>query len=87
MLFLYFNSIIPYCKTESVAYWKTWKLNGSIDASQVEVGRVMETLTGSAPDPSTVSRVFHSLEEENEQRISVVFHLTFPGFSCTLQTS
>jgi putative transposase len=36
-------------------------------ASQVKVGQVMETLTGSAPSPSTVSRVFHSLEEEYEQ--------------------
>jgi putative transposase len=28
------------------------------------VGEVIETLTGTKPSPSTVSRVFHSLEEE-----------------------
>jgi transposase-like protein len=36
-------------------------------ASQVRVGEVMETLTGSAPSPSSVSRVFHTLEAEYEQ--------------------
>src|SRR5579883_95844 len=36
-------------------------------ASQVRVGEVMETLTGSAPSPSSVSRVFHTLESEYEQ--------------------
>jgi transposase-like protein len=36
-------------------------------ASQAQVGQVMETLTGSHPSPSTVSRVFHSLEAEYEQ--------------------
>ena len=35
-------------------------------ASQAKVGEVMETLTGSKPSPSTVSRVFHSLENEDE---------------------
>jgi putative transposase len=35
--------------------------------SQEQVGQVMETLTGSHPSPSTVSRVFHSLEAEYEQ--------------------
>jgi putative transposase len=33
-------------------------------ASQVQVGAVVETLTGTKPSPSTVSRVFHSLEDE-----------------------
>lgn len=32
--------------------------------SQQQVGNVVEQLTGSAPSPSTVSRVFHSLERE-----------------------
>jgi len=32
-----------------------------------QVGQVMETLTGSKPSPSTVSRVFHTLEAEYEQ--------------------
>ncbi len=32
--------------------------------SQAQVGQVMETLTGSHPSPSTVSRVFHTLEAE-----------------------
>ena len=32
--------------------------------STVRVGEVMETLTGSKPSPSTVSRVFHTLEDE-----------------------
>jgi len=32
--------------------------------SMAKVGAVVETLTGSHPSPSTVSRVFHSLEEE-----------------------
>jgi len=36
-------------------------------ASQVKVGEVMETLTGSKPSPSTVSRVFHTLQSEYEQ--------------------
>jgi putative transposase len=36
-------------------------------ASQARVGEVMETLTGSAPSPSSVSRVFHTLESEYEQ--------------------
>ena len=36
-------------------------------ASQARVGEVMETLTGSKPSPSTVSRVFHSLQSEYEQ--------------------
>lgn len=35
--------------------------------SQVQVGQVMETLTGSHPSASTVSRVFHTLEAEYEQ--------------------
>ena len=33
-------------------------------ASTRRVGEVVETLTGSHPSPSTVSRVFHSLEDE-----------------------
>jgi transposase-like protein len=32
--------------------------------STSRVGEVIETLTGTKPSPSTVSRVFHSLEEE-----------------------
>lgn len=32
--------------------------------SMAKVGQVVETLTGSKPSASTVSRVFHSLEEE-----------------------
>jgi len=36
-------------------------------ASQVRVGEVMETLTGSKPSPSSVSRVFHTLQAEYEQ--------------------
>ncbi len=32
-----------------------------------QVGQVMETLTGSKPSPSTVSRVFHTLEAEYAQ--------------------
>jgi len=36
-------------------------------ASQVRVGAVMETLTGSAPSPASVSRVCHPLEAEYEQ--------------------
>jgi hypothetical protein len=32
--------------------------------SMAKVGQVVETLTGSQPSASTVSRVFHSLEEE-----------------------
>ncbi len=39
-------------------------LNG---VSMQRVGEVVETLTGSKPSPSTVSRVFHSLEGEFEQ--------------------
>ena len=35
--------------------------------STSKVGEVMETLTGTKPSASTVSRVFHSLEEEYEQ--------------------
>ena len=35
--------------------------------STAQVGAVIEALTGSHPSPSTVSRVFHSLEEEFEQ--------------------
>jgi putative transposase len=35
--------------------------------STAKVGEVIETLTGSQPSASTVSRVFHSLEEEYEQ--------------------
>jgi transposase-like protein len=35
--------------------------------STAQVGVVIEALTGSHPSPSTVSRVFHSLEEEFEQ--------------------
>lgn len=35
--------------------------------STAGVGDVMETLTGSHPSPSTVSRVFHTLEGEYEQ--------------------
>jgi putative transposase len=34
--------------------------------SMEQVGNVVETLTGAHPSPSTVSRVFHSLEEEFE---------------------
>lgn len=34
--------------------------------STEKVGRVLETLSGSRPSPSTVSRVFHTLEEEFE---------------------
>ncbi len=34
--------------------------------SMEQVGNVIETLTGAHPSPSTVSRVFHSLEEEFE---------------------
>src|SRR5260370_30930775 len=32
-----------------------------------QVGQVMETLTGTKPSPSTVSRVFHTLEAEYAQ--------------------
>ncbi len=32
--------------------------------SQQRVGEVVEALTGVGPSPSTVSRVFHTLEEE-----------------------
>ncbi len=35
--------------------------------SQARVGEVVETLTGTKPSASTVSRVFHSLESEYEQ--------------------
>jgi hypothetical protein len=35
--------------------------------SQAKVGQVIETLTGSQPSASTVSRVFHTLETEYEQ--------------------
>ena len=35
--------------------------------SQEKVGEVIESLTGSKPSASTVSRVFHSLHEEYEQ--------------------
>jgi putative transposase len=35
--------------------------------STEKVGQVLETLSGSHPSPSTVSRVFHTLEEEFEQ--------------------
>jgi putative transposase len=35
--------------------------------SQEKVGQVIETLTGSQPSASTVSRVFHTLQEEYEQ--------------------
>jgi transposase-like protein len=35
-------------------------------ASTTRVGEVVETLTGQKPSPSTVSRVFHSLEDEFE---------------------
>ena len=34
--------------------------------STEQVGNVVETLTGTHPSPSTVSRVFHTLEEEFE---------------------
>ena len=34
--------------------------------STARVGEVLETMTGSKPSPSTVSRVFHTLEEEYE---------------------
>ncbi len=34
--------------------------------STARVGEVLETMTGSKPSPSTVSRVFHTLEEEHE---------------------
>jgi transposase-like protein len=33
-------------------------------ASTLQVGALVETLTGTKPSPSTVSRVFHSLEDE-----------------------
>jgi len=36
-------------------------------ASTTQVGEVMATLTGSQPSASTVSRVFHTLEEEYDQ--------------------
>jgi len=36
-------------------------------ASQVKVGEVIETLTGSKPSPSTVSRVFHPLHSAYQQ--------------------
>jgi putative transposase len=39
-------------------------LNG---VSMQRVGEVVETLTGSKPSASTISRVFHSLESEDEQ--------------------
>jgi putative transposase len=32
--------------------------------SQQQVGSVVEQLTGNSPSPSTVSRVFHTLEAE-----------------------
>jgi putative transposase len=35
--------------------------------SQAQVGEVVETLTGTKPSASTVSRVFHTLESEYEQ--------------------
>ena len=35
--------------------------------STEKVGEVLETLSGSHPSPSTVSRVFHTLEEEFEE--------------------
>src|SRR5215467_10507770 len=35
--------------------------------SMAKVGQVVETLTGSNPSASTVSRVFHTLEEEYKQ--------------------
>jgi Transposase, Mutator family len=35
--------------------------------STAKVGEVIETLTGSHPSASTVSRVFHTLESEYEQ--------------------
>jgi putative transposase len=35
--------------------------------SQARVGGIMETLNGVKPSPSTVSRVFHTLEEEYQQ--------------------
>lgn len=41
--------------------------------SQAQVGQVMETLTGSHPSPSTVSRVFPTLEAEYEQWKSRTF--------------
>jgi transposase-like protein len=34
--------------------------------STAQVGDVLETLTGTHPSPSTISRVFHSLEDEFE---------------------
>jgi putative transposase len=36
-------------------------------ASTTQVGEVVEALSGTQPSPSTVSRVFHGLEEEFEQ--------------------
>lgn len=36
-------------------------------ASTEKVGQVLETLSGSHPSPSTVSRVFHTLEEEFDE--------------------
>lgn len=36
-------------------------------ASQKRVGEVMESLTGTQPSPSAVSRVFHTLKSEYEQ--------------------
>jgi len=35
--------------------------------SMARVGEVVETLTGTKPSASTVSRVFHTLESEDEQ--------------------
>lgn len=49
------------------------ELDGAIEemfvkgVSTTKVGEVLETLTGSHPSASTVSRVFHSLEAEYEQ--------------------
>ncbi|GHO61375.1 transposase for insertion sequence element ISRM5 [Ktedonobacter sp. SOSP1-52] len=49
------------------------ELDGAIEemfikgVSMAKVGEVIETLTGSHPSASTVSRVFHTLEEEYEQ--------------------
>lgn len=52
--------------------WRQAELDGAIaemfiaGASTRQVGQVLEILTDSSPSPSTVSRVFHTLEEEFE---------------------
>ncbi|MCB0130589.1 MAG: IS256 family transposase [Caldilineaceae bacterium] len=50
-------------------------------ASMEQVGQVMESLTGQAPSPATVSRTFHSLESEykvwKERQLSAHYHYAF----------